>query len=256
MAKPIETLSPTDEAIFRTATLKSLQGAAEDPERIGAEYMPDEQTAEAVILADMTGYSIPSNALGQKGGVLHFGNTPAFDIAQVFNTSVLNNGTAVLASFNIPAALMVDGQVFRVDFDAFFKTSTNGGDPGDVAVCIDFQEDESDDLTKGLVVMLPISPASTGSLKIQSTITALDIGTLTLDIGSLNVFGAFLLKANDGAGFLTPTFKTHDVVTATISGGATLGVAGVLRVRLVSYQGTHANTAGGVITGRCFIRPI
>jgi hypothetical protein len=41
MAKPIETLSPTDEAIFRTATLKSLQGAAEDPERIGAEYMPD-----------------------------------------------------------------------------------------------------------------------------------------------------------------------------------------------------------------------
>jgi hypothetical protein len=40
MAKPIETLSPTDEAIFRTATLKSLQGAAEDPDRIGAEYMP------------------------------------------------------------------------------------------------------------------------------------------------------------------------------------------------------------------------
>jgi hypothetical protein len=40
MAKPIETLSPTDEAIFRAATLKSLQGAAEDPDRIGAEYLP------------------------------------------------------------------------------------------------------------------------------------------------------------------------------------------------------------------------
>jgi hypothetical protein len=41
MAKPIETLSPTDEAIFRTATLKSLQGAAGDPDRIGVEHMPE-----------------------------------------------------------------------------------------------------------------------------------------------------------------------------------------------------------------------
>jgi hypothetical protein len=51
MAKPIETLSPTDEAIFRTATLKSLQGAAEDPDRIGAEFMP----ANAVVVSEGLG---------------------------------------------------------------------------------------------------------------------------------------------------------------------------------------------------------
>jgi hypothetical protein len=41
MAKPIETLSPTDEAIFRTATLKALQGTDADPNRIGAEFLPE-----------------------------------------------------------------------------------------------------------------------------------------------------------------------------------------------------------------------
>jgi hypothetical protein len=58
MAKPIETLSPTDEAIFRTATLKSLQGAAEDPNRIGAEYMPSNSVLlnpSASVIVDAEG---------------------------------------------------------------------------------------------------------------------------------------------------------------------------------------------------------
>jgi hypothetical protein len=54
MAKPIETLSPTDEAIFRTATLKSLQGAAEDPDRIGTEYMPETLPLDSFSLQDFT----------------------------------------------------------------------------------------------------------------------------------------------------------------------------------------------------------
>jgi hypothetical protein len=70
MAKPIETLSPADEAIFRTATLKSLQGAAEDPERIGAEYMPEALEPVSMILPDYEGVTAPVDAVGWSGADL------------------------------------------------------------------------------------------------------------------------------------------------------------------------------------------
>jgi hypothetical protein len=67
MAKPIETLSPTDEAIFRTATLKSLQGAAEDPERIGAEYLPEVLPSASIELSDDSAVTKPVGYLGGDG---------------------------------------------------------------------------------------------------------------------------------------------------------------------------------------------
>jgi hypothetical protein len=82
MAKPIETLSPTDEAIFRTATLKSLQGAAEDPERIGTEYMPEVVEGVSFVLANT---STPDPVILDAGAiaiddqnniVVHDGVTP------------------------------------------------------------------------------------------------------------------------------------------------------------------------------------
>jgi hypothetical protein len=73
MAKPIETLSPADEAIFRTATLKSLQGAAEDPDRIGAEYLPLVIPVDGVQLAETAQSTLEANVLGLANGqlVLH-----------------------------------------------------------------------------------------------------------------------------------------------------------------------------------------
>jgi hypothetical protein len=73
MAKPIETLSPTDEVIFRTATLKSLQGAAEDPDRIGAEYMPTSALLEdengnvpidGALFANTAGVALAAGVVG------------------------------------------------------------------------------------------------------------------------------------------------------------------------------------------------
>jgi hypothetical protein len=64
MAKPIETLSPTDEAIFRTATLKSLQGAAEDPERIGTEYLPEVAEVNGFELVDSSTVALAAGVTG------------------------------------------------------------------------------------------------------------------------------------------------------------------------------------------------
>jgi hypothetical protein len=103
MAKPIETLSPADEAIFRTATLKSLQGAAEDPNRIGAEYMPDVLEVEYLLPGVETTQAYPEGALTRVGTTLkiHDGVTPGGLIAGGAKNYLHTGGYAAIIPYGV-----------------------------------------------------------------------------------------------------------------------------------------------------------
>ena len=110
MAKPIETLSPTDEAIFRTATLKSLQGAAEDPDRIGAEYLPG---------------SSGGNGALDAGKVLLFG---ASGDARASSIQVTNQGgVGIEVSTNNPDDIAYSVHLVSTDQYAFQMDGTGAG---------------------------------------------------------------------------------------------------------------------------------
>jgi hypothetical protein len=131
MAKPIETLSPTDEAIFRTATLKSLQGAAEDPNRIGAEYMPEIIEASLIQLTDTGSATLPAGSLGLNSNgevVIHNNESNGDDLPNLINSknyqevlaiigmSDLRNTSYIktLASIKLPSQVAVNGKIIVI----------------------------------------------------------------------------------------------------------------------------------------------
>lgn len=82
---------------------------------LGADDSPEFEslTVDGVELADSTGFTVPPNTLGRKGGELYFGNTPVAEGETKFNlASITSNGAggkASLLSFDIPASQMVAG---------------------------------------------------------------------------------------------------------------------------------------------------
>jgi hypothetical protein len=147
MAKPIETLSPTDEAIFRTATLKSLQGAAEDPERIGAEYLPEIIPVDYVTLQESTTV-LPSGSIALNGGLLAvhdgeraggkkiFPSDGRIRIAYKSTSNSTANTSVKIGSFVLPADLAVNGTKIKIRGRINFII--NGASIGDSGLAISF----------------------------------------------------------------------------------------------------------------------
>jgi hypothetical protein len=161
MAKPIETLSPSDEAIFRTATLKSLQGAAEDPERIGVEHMPQE-IVSTVILADTSASTEDAGAIGLNARgkvVVHTGDANGSEMAELLDStysqrfaiqkvgSTMDNTLAAFALCELPmdAGMATSGNVILIQ--GFFDVNwTNANKPDFIYFCFSSEGNETIDL--------------------------------------------------------------------------------------------------------------
>jgi hypothetical protein len=107
------------------AVLDKLKGAAEDPERIGAEYMPDAIEADWLETSDMAGETIPAGAYSRKGNIPYFGDSPLRDqLVSSFGFNALLSIDAAklysvyLGSFPIAASDAVDGKNFFFTLDA------------------------------------------------------------------------------------------------------------------------------------------
>jgi hypothetical protein len=143
MAKPIETLSPTDEAIFRTATLKSLQGAAEDPERIGTEYLPEVaevngfelvDSSTVALAAGVTGWNESLNCFVRHDGTTIGGNRIISTDPLEFRGSHIETNFAtdkIIRLFEAPLTALqaVVGKRFRVSGRVFITLAGSNFPP-------------------------------------------------------------------------------------------------------------------------------
>jgi hypothetical protein len=208
MAKPIETLSPTDEAIFRTATLKSLQGAAEDPEHIGAEYMPDTIEPDYITLTDQSGETIPANSLGRKGSTPYFGNSPLVNgatVAIVESMFTTASPTRVeLAELAIAAESMVVGSQYNLVADIYIDFQTDAPSAQDVFIQIDLSGQA--DFTSSEGFLIPLSASRLQKLRIEGVVELVDsAGDIALSM--TQVRGLLLNSAYGAAVNATMTGK-------------------------------------------------
>lgn len=77
-------------------------------------------TADHIVLEDSTGTTIPDNALGRKGDILHLGDQPVAQYNTRFvyadHVSTGAPGRTLIGSLPIPASYMVDDTYFQIQF--------------------------------------------------------------------------------------------------------------------------------------------
>jgi len=210
-------------------------------------------TPDQVTLSDMTGIVIPANTLGQKAGVLHFGDSPAFDGKSRFRTTAANNTGEVLGSFVIPADLMVPESLLWLDLDLHYWTNSGGADPSDMAICVDFLTGATNDLTKGWII--PLTKDSKGHIKAKGYInlTEIDPGDLAIEGYSIENFGLSILKTGLVGGYNAVTAQMTGGTTSTLEGWAPVNTEATIRIRAVVYQGTHVHTGELNVSGECLL---
>ena len=255
-AEALAAVSGTNTGDEDTASiLDKLKGAAEDPDRIGAEYMPEVISPDWIMLPNMAAYTIPDNSLGQKNGVFYFGNSPAFDNRQKVNASTAGGVKPVLATLNVPASLSVADTEIWVDMDFIYSTDivAPGTDPGDVGICMDFLAGEADDLAQGVVIKLP-QEVSYGRIRVIGLVKFFeDEGVVYLDYSQLDTFrGVVVEKFSASTGFNASTVKNQGALSGDmfIAGGVAAD-ANTLRLRLVSYLGANTHEVGATLFGTC-----
>lgn len=239
--------------VTATSITAKLGGTVPVANKIGNEYLKDTLEPNYITLTNQQGYVIPSNSLGQKNGTLYFGNTPVFNPISKFRKEAATNTAQTLGTFFIPASAMVNEGKFWIDLDANYQVSNGGGDPGEVAVCVDFLTGALNNLTTGVVLMLPGN--TRGRLRIQGPIVLFEVdpNILIMDSSQVDAIGIEISKTIIGAGFNAPTVKYQTAAVFNFEATAAANANATVVVRLISYQGAHANTAVGLISGSCLI---
>lgn len=120
------TIMQANSAEFFTNTENTVSALLSATDEEIQSILPNVLEVDYIELADQSSNTIQDNRLGQKGGVLYFGNSPVTDFgAQVKNFSA-GIDTSIwwnfpLATFTIPAGLTGDTSKFcRFDIDATF----------------------------------------------------------------------------------------------------------------------------------------
>lgn len=116
-----------------------LKGAAADPTRIGAEYMPEVITVEGVVLADLSSVAAPAGTLAYRGAQLarHDGTTVGGNViggqrrvtgVKSFDlTGLPKSGTPLkIVAIPILAAEMVNGSILKISGQCFVKNRSFG----------------------------------------------------------------------------------------------------------------------------------
>lgn len=115
-------------SVSRAAILGTMGGEVNDPDRIGAEYMPEVFEINYFTTADLDGSIIPPNSYGQKSGTPFFGNASLYSqlrkaaFGDSITTLPLTDSSLdyfLLASFDISAEDMVDAKNFEINFSVF-----------------------------------------------------------------------------------------------------------------------------------------
>jgi hypothetical protein len=199
MAKPIETLSPTDEAIFRTATLKSLQGAAEDPDHIGAEYLP-----ENAVLVDTGGSTVRYLRINTDDSISEL------SLSQLLSDLTPNrllyvgdiaaswfNGTSneTIATIPLTADQAVVGTKIRLR--GFVKAGFQGIYPAigdDVLFCLVFNvAADSATATEGAVFLLNSGRSSVFHVDIELEMKNAGTGKYKIGLSSTQIYNALAI---------------------------------------------------------------
>lgn len=121
-----------------------------DPENLTPEVL----TPNWVVLSDQTGNTIPPNALGQKGGLLYYGNIPLATTMPVnFSSQLQSTGTprrSLAASIPIPASMMIEQNILLM----INLVVSNSGGPSVFAIQFDLGG-SADTSTGTLLVIVP-----------------------------------------------------------------------------------------------------
>ena len=152
MAKPIETLAGADAVAFAAAVTKSLQGAAADVTKIGAEYMPVTMEVDYLEVADSAGTPLPSNVFGRIGNTPYFGSSPLSNgVEASFTLLKTSNGSpsrTLLASLPLTATQLAATEIFL----SFQLSIDHTSSADEWAVHFDF--DGGTDTTTGIELLI------------------------------------------------------------------------------------------------------
>jgi hypothetical protein len=237
--------------------LDKLKGAAEDPDRIGAEYLPETLEVDYVELQDQTGLEIPDHSLGRKGDELYFGNSPVLTPNQRFSGSI-STGVSTLGTFNIPAAVMVEAGELWLELDLHYFTSVSGVDNPKVGILFNFDENGADDLSTGAWLYIPQPYPCAGSLRLRMKLVLSDIDGLLPDFSELTA-GVELIQSGTGSGLQTITGIMHGnsgtLIEMAFAGGATAAQPAIATIKIGVFPDGEVNTSTVTFVGSCLIKP-
>jgi hypothetical protein len=263
-----ETLSAAESAALRlllgasgtvdaAAITDALQGAESDPERIGAEYLPEIVEVDYITLTDQSAGTIPNYALGRKGETPYFGNSPLVSgVNRYFSDSLATDviPTRVeLAEFPIAAESMVVGSRFYLELDIAMDFQTGTPAAEDVWIQIDFGAQA--DFTLGESILVACGATQSQAFKLQGVIELHAVGG---DVGfsGLPLRGVALMSAY--ADTLATSIKGKVLSTADIQDVGVLSVPDLVAnsIKIWVYNNTWADANSVLITGKSSLASI
>ena len=249
-------LTAANQAAAVTALTGILEGAAPVAGKIGEEYLPEVLSPDWITLPSQTGV-IPANSLGQKAGILHYGETPILPVRQALGPLHTSGyDFERLATFPLAASEMVDAKEFYLEIDLQYKISGTPGDDDYHLLKLDFESGADHSNGTGSYIILPgaINDLTfKGIIRIEEATGFMTPVWLDVNLSFFRLFTLASNAATDTPAAVSAVFHpTTGLIDSAVAGTQPAATAGNLILEISTVQFGSLGTPGG--TANCIAK--